>query len=117
MKKINEKEHRPWGYYKILADEKDHKIKQIVVFPGECLSLQKHQKRAEQWFIISGNGIVTLDGLRLNKKGGDSIEIPRGSLHRIENSGTIDLKFIEIQTGEYFGEDDIERFEDDYGRI
>ena len=117
MKNKTKSDLRPWGRFTVLADEKDHKVKQIVVFPGQRLSLQKHQKRSEHWFIVSGNGIVTLDELRLNKKGGDSIEIPRCSVHRIENTGTIDLIFIEIQTGEYFGEDDIERLEDDYGRI
>ena len=116
MKKNTEKDLRPWGYFKVLSDEKDHKVKQIVVSPGQCLSLQKHHKRAEHWFIVNGDGIVTLDGLRLNKKKGESIEIPMGSLHRIENPSNKDLIFIEIQTGEYFGEDDIERFEDSYGR-
>lgn len=116
MKNNKKTDQRPWGYFKVLADEKDHKVKLIVVSPGHCLSLQKHQKRAEHWFILSGNGIVTLDGLRLNKKEGDSVEIPCGSVHRIENRGKLDLRFIEIQTGEYFGEDDIERIEDEYGR-
>ena len=116
MKNSFETGHRPWGYYKVLADEPDHKVKRIVVFPGKRLSLQKHQKRSEHWFLLSGQGIVTLDGERLNKKGGESVNIPCGSLHRIENSGTVDLNFIEVQTGEYFGEDDIERLEDDYGR-
>ena len=116
MKKNAETDHRPWGYYTVLADEPDHKVKRIVVYPGQRLSLQKHQKRAEHWFVVSGEGIVTLDGQRLNKKSGESVEIPRGSVHRIENPGTTDLSFIEIQTGDYFGEDDIERMEDDYGR-
>ena len=116
MHNIAETDHRPWGFYTVLADEADHKVKRIVVHPGQRLSLQKHQKRAEHWFVVSGEGIVTLDGQRLNKKGGESVEIPRGSVHRIENPGTVDLCFIEIQTGDYFGEDDIERMEDDYGR-
>ena len=116
MKNSFEKDHRPWGYYSVLADEQDHKVKRIVVYPKKRLSLQKHQKRSEHWFVLSGQGIVTLDGERLNKKGGESVNIPCGSLHRIENSGTVDLNFIEVQTGEYFGEDDIERLEDDYGR-
>ena len=109
MNKSTEADHRPWGYFKILADELDHKVKRIVVYPGKRLSLQKHQKRSEHWFVVSGQGIVTLDGERLNKKGGDSVNIPRGSSHRIENNGTVDLNFIEVQTGEYFGEEDIER--------
>ena len=116
MKNSAETDHRPWGYYKVLADEPDHKVKRIVVYPGKRLSLQKHQKRSEHWFVVSGQGIVTLDGQRLNKKGGESVNIPCGSVHRMENTGTDDLSFIEVQTGEYFGEDDIERLEDDYGR-
>ena len=116
MKNSAETDHRPWGYYTVLADEPDHKVKRIVVYPGKRLSLQKHQKRSEHWFVVSGQGIVTLDGQRLNKKCGESVNIPCGSSHRIENTGTVDLNFIEVQTGEYFGEDDIERLEDDYGR-
>ncbi len=116
MKKNTEKDKRPWGFFKVIADEKDHKVKEIVVYPGQSISLQKHSKRLEHWFILNGNGIVTLDGVRLNKKEGESIDIPKGSIHRMENSGKIELRFIEIQTGEYFGEDDIERIEDIYGR-
>ena len=116
MKNKAETDQRPWGYYTVLADEADHKVKRIVVYPGQRLSLQKHQQRAEHWFVLSGEGIVTLDGERHNKKGGESVEIPRGSVHRIENQGTADLSFIEVQTGDYFGEDDIERMEDNYGR-
>ena len=68
MKKLAEKDQRPWGYYTVLADEADHKVKRIVVYPGQRLSLQKHQQRAEHWFVLSGKNIVTLDGKRLNKK-------------------------------------------------
>ena len=116
MNNLPENNHRPWGYFTILADEVDHKVKRIVVYPGQRLSLQKHQQRAEHWFVLSGEGMVTLDGEQLNKKDGDSVEIPSGSVHRIENLGTANLSFIEVQTGDYFGEDDIERMDDDYGR-
>ena len=116
MNKNTQTDHRPWGYYTVLADETDHKVKRIVVYPGKRLSLQKHQKRAEHWYVVSGEGIVTLDRQRLNKKCRESVDIPCGSVHRIENTGNVDLSFIEVQTGEYFGEDDIERLEDDYGR-
>ena len=116
MNQNTETDHRPWGFYKVLADEPDYKVKRIVVYPGQRLSLQKHQKRTEHWYVVSGEGIGTLDGQRLNKKGGESVNIPSGSAHRIENPGIVDLSFIEIQTGDYFGEDDIERLEDDYGR-
>ena len=112
-----ETEHRPWGYFEVLSDKPDHKVKRIVLSPGERLSLQRHRQRAEHWYIVSGAGIVTLDGKNLELKAGESIDITRGALHRIGNPGAVNMAFIEIQTGEYFGEDDIERFEDDYGRI
>ena len=79
MNNSTETDYRPWGYYKVLADEPDHKVKRIVVYPGKRLSLQKHQKRSEHWFVVSGQGIVTLEGQRLNKKGGESVNIPCGS--------------------------------------
>ena len=116
MSNKSENEHRPWGYYSVLSEEEDHKVKRIVVYPGKRISLQKHQQRAEHWFIISGDGIVTLDGKQFNKKRGESIEISQGSIHRIENIGETNLRLVEVQTGDYFGEDDIERFEDDFGR-
>ena len=110
-------DHRPWGYYIVLADEPDHKVKRIVVKPGKRLSLQRHQKRAEHWYIIKGNATVTLDEQKLDLTKGQAVDIPRGSVHRIENQGKDDMAFIEIQTGDYFGEDDIERLEDDFGRV
>jgi len=112
-----EKECRPWGYYEVLSDATDHKVKRIVVHPGQRLSLQRHQQRAEHWFVIRGGAIATLDGTDINLGIGQVIDIARGAWHRIRNDGTGDMAFIEIQTGEYFGEDDIERIADDYGRI
>ena len=112
-----ETERRPWGYFEVLSDKPDHKVKRIVLSPGKRLSLQRHRQRAEHWYIVSGEGIVTLDGKNLELKAGEAIDIGRGALHRIGNPGAVNMAFIEIQTGEYFGEDDIERFEDDYGRI
>ena len=111
-----EKDHRPWGYYEVLSDEPDHKVKRIVVYPGKRLSLQCHRHRAEHWYIVSGKGLVALNDKNLELSVGQAIDIPRGALHRIQNPGTVNMTFIEIQTGESFGEDDIERFEDDYGR-
>ena len=116
MKDFIENDIRPWGYFGVIADEKDHKVKKIVVHPGHCLSLQKHQKRKEHWFIVKGRAIVTLDGVLIKKKEGESIDIPKNSVHRVENPGKKDLIFVEIQTGSYFGEDDIERIEDIYKR-
>lgn len=112
-----EKETRPWGYYEVLSDETDHKVKRIVVYPGQRLSLQRHRRRAEHWFVIRGAGIVTLDGSDLDLKTGQAIDITSGAWHRIRNNGTEDTVFIEVQRGDYFGEDDIERLADDYGRI
>ncbi|MDD5007444.1 MAG: phosphomannose isomerase type II C-terminal cupin domain [Syntrophorhabdaceae bacterium] len=110
-------EERPWGYYKVLSDEKDHKVKRIVIYPGRRLSLQRHRLRSEHWFILSGEGIVTLGDAEIPVKAGQSIDVPRHSLHRITNSGQKELAVIEVQSGNDFSEDDIERIEDDYGRI
>lgn len=112
-----ETDRRPWGYYEVLADEPDHKVKRITVYPGQRLSLQRHRRRAEHWFILRGEAVATLGEKELSAKSGDSINIPVGENHRIANGGSVPLIFIEVQTGAYFGEDDIERTEDDYGRI
>lgn len=110
--------HRPWGHYRVLADGEGFKSKEIVVRPGERLSLQRHQHRAEHWYILDGIAEATLNEHKYRLTPGEAIDIPRGGVHRIAN---IDesrlLRFIEIQTGDYFGEDDIERLEDDYQRI
>ncbi|MEI6127020.1 MAG: phosphomannose isomerase type II C-terminal cupin domain [Pseudomonadota bacterium] len=116
VKKNPFEEHRPWGFFIVLSDEPDYKAKKIVVNPGKRLSLQRHKQRSEHWFMLSGKARVTLDTEIKSIAGGHSIDIPRGCLHRIENTGTEDLAYIEIQTGDYFGEDDIERLEDDFGR-
>ena len=107
---------RPWGYYKVLADEIDHKVKRIVVFPSGELSLQRHKRRSEHWHVIKGEALVTLDDKQILVKTGESIDIPCGSKHRVANVSDKEIAFIEIQLGSYFGEDDIERFEDKYGR-
>ena len=86
------------------------------VSPGKRFSLQTHQRRAEHWFLVSGEGRVTLDEELITLKPGEAVDIPTGTMHRMENPGEIELSFIEVQTGDYFGEDDIERFEDDFGR-
>lgn len=112
-----ETDHRPWGYYAVLADETDHKVKRICVYPGKRLSLQRHRRRAEHWYLVSGEGVVTLDALEIPLKAGEAVDIPRTAAHRFCNSGQNDAFFIEVQTGEYFGEDDIERLADDFGRL
>ena len=108
---------RPWGSYEVLADELDHKVKRIVVHPGKRLSLQRHKRRSEHWFIVKGEGLVTINGEDRKLVPGDSVDIAMESVHRMANKTDSDVIFIEVQRGDYFGEDDIERFEDDYGRL
>jgi len=113
----NEKlEYRPWGYYIVLAEESAFKVKKTVVLPGRRLSLQRHRLRSEHWYLVQGSALATIEKNRLELVPGQSLDIPRGSLHRIENTGDDDVIIIEIQTGDYFGEDDIQRLEDDFGR-
>lgn len=108
-------EPRPWGYYEILQESDISKTKIIHIDPGQKLSYQRHEKRHEHWFIISGNPFVTINGQKRIMSPGHSIDIKAGDLHRIESQGSV-VEFIEVQTGTYFGEDDIERIEDEYGR-
>jgi mannose-6-phosphate isomerase-like protein (cupin superfamily) len=108
--------HRPWGFFEVLYDGREAKVKRILVRPGGRLSLQRHQRRAEHWFVVQGEGAVTLDDREILVKAGAALDIPRGALHRIQNTGSGDLVYVEVQTGDYFGEDDIERLADDYGR-
>lgn len=116
MEKARREDRRPWGYYEVLTNDADHKVKRILVKPGKRLSLQRHRRRSEHWHVIYGEGVVTLDGSEIIVKAGGSIDIPLGAVHRMENRGTKDMAFVEVQRGDYFGEDDIERLEDDYGR-
>jgi len=107
---------RPWGRYEVLQESDHHKVKCIYVSPGCRLSYQRHQKRAEHWFIVSGVATVVLEGKTFTRNAGETVDIEIGELHRIGNAGSDELVFIEVQTGTYFGEDDIERVEDDYSR-
>lgn len=113
---MEEKNLRPWGYYQILSDTADHKVKRILVVPGGTLSLQRHTRRAEHWYAVSGSGAAAIDGKVHPLSTGGAVDIPKGAAHRLENTGREDLVIIEVQTGTYFGEDDIERLEDKYGR-
>jgi len=112
-----ETEQRPWGQYKVLVDTPTYKVKEILVKPEHRLSYQMHYKRSEHWFVVSGEATVTLDDKDIIVKKGEYIDISVESKHRVANQENEDLIFIEIQTGEYFGEDDIVRIEDDYNRI
>src|SRR6185503_14139638 len=95
---------------------RNFKVKRIEVLPGKRLSYQKHSQRAEHWFVIEGTAKVTLDNRDVLVAAGEAIDIPVGSAHRVENPGQEDLIFIEVQRGNYLGEDDIVRLEDDFGR-
>ena len=112
-----DKDSRPWGEYYVIHDEKKYKIKRIEVNPSSRLSYQYHNGRAETWIIINGKAKVLIDGFSKEVKSGDTVLIPRKSKHRIENISNETLIFNEIQTGEYFDEDDIVRIDDDYNRI
>ena len=115
---LNKREDkRPWGNYEVLSDTPNYKVKKIEVFPKGELSLQRHKRRSEHWQIVSGEAVVTLGNEKIHLNAGESIDIPLGAKHRIANTSNQNMIFIEVQRGDYFGEDDIERFEDKYGRI
>jgi len=111
-----ERGERPWGTYTVLEENKSYKIKRIEVNPGERLSLQKHHHRSEHWIIVSGTAKVTCGEREFTVNVNESTFIPIGVNHRLENPGVIPLVIIEVQSGEYLGEDDIVRFQDDYQR-
>ena len=110
-------EARPWGSYTVLDEGEGYKVKRIEVLPGKRLSYQKHAHRAEHWMIVNGTAKVTLDGHDIARAVGDTVDIPIGAAHRIENTGPERLVFIEVQRGTYLGEDDIVRLQDDFGRV
>jgi mannose-6-phosphate isomerase len=107
---------RPWGTYTVLEENKSYKIKRIEVNPGQRLSLQMHHHRSEHWIVVSGSAKVTCGDQEQVINVNESTFIPIGARHRLENPGMIPLIIIEVQSGEYLGEDDIIRFQDDYLR-
>ncbi len=109
--------HRPWGTYTILDESNGYKVKRIVVKPGKRLSLQKHHHRSEHWVVVSGTALVTNGTKEYSVNANESTYIPMGEIHRLENVGKIPLVMIEAQVGEYVGEDDIVRIEDDFKRM
>ncbi len=111
-----EYDKRPWGSYTVLDNRSNHKVKRLEVLPGHRLSYQRHAQRAEHWFIVGGIADVTIDGAVIRLETGAAVDVPLGAAHRIANPGSELLVFIEVQHGAYFGEDDIERLEDDFGR-
>ena len=111
------KHNRPWGYYKNLLEESYTKVKKIVIKPGQSPSYQYHFKRSEVWVIVQGSAEIKIDDVKKIYKKNDVINIPIKSKHQVLNIADEDLIFIEVQMGTYFGEDDIVRLEDKYGRI
>jgi len=111
-------DQRPWGSFTILDEGENYKVKRIEVLPGKRLSYQRHFRRGEHWFVVSGTAKVTLNGVQLLINKGEALDIAVQDAHRVENPDVSELLvFIETQTGEYFGEDDIVRLEDDFGRV
>ena len=108
--------YRPWGFYESLIQGNRFQVKRIVVKPGAQLSLQKHFHRAEHWVVVGGTGVVTRNDEQITLRENESIYLPLGCVHRLENPGRIPLNLIEVQSGSYLGEDDIVRLEDTYGR-
>ena len=110
-------DERPWGSFTVLDEAANYKVKRIEVLPEKRLSYQRHSRRAEHWFVVCGTAKVTLNGREFLVKKGEAIDIPVETAHRVENPDASEtLVFIETQTGDYFGEDDIVRLEDDFGR-
>jgi mannose-6-phosphate isomerase-like protein (cupin superfamily) len=108
---------KPWGRYSVIDGGSGYQVKVIIVDPGQELSLQLHRCRNEQWIVVSGIGRANLDGVEAEFRVGDQRVIPIGMKHRLGNPGVAPFKIIEVQFGDYLGEDDIERFEDRYGRV
>jgi len=109
-------DERPWGNFRVLDEGANYKVKRIEVLPQKRLSYQKHQRRSEHWMVVAGSAKVTLDGREITIGIGETVDVPIGAAHRIENVGIEKLIFIEIQRGTYLEEDDIQRMQDDFGR-
>ena len=110
-------EKRPWGRYEILFKASNVQVKRIEVASGLRFSLQKHARRAEKWIVLSGSGVATLEGREVPVSRGVFVDVPLGAVHRMHNTGKEPLVFIEVQLGDYFGEDDIVRLADDFSRV
>lgn len=113
----NYKEERPWGTFENLLDTEYCKVKQIIIKPGQAPSYQYHFKREEVWVVVQGEGELNLDSVKTQVTKGQIIHVPVEAKHQIKNNSDKDLIFIEVQMGNYFGEDDIVRLEDNYGRV
>jgi mannose-1-phosphate guanylyltransferase/mannose-6-phosphate isomerase len=109
-------EQRPWGSFRVLHEGPGFKVKEIVVAPGGRLSLQSHEHRAEHWVVVTGSARVTVGDEIVTLQPNQSVHVPLGARHRMENPGAVPMRLIEVQCGAYLGEDDIIRYEDVYGR-
>jgi mannose-6-phosphate isomerase-like protein (cupin superfamily) len=116
LERALEYDRRPWGQYAILDEGPGYKVKRIEVLPGRRMSYQKHTRRHEHWIVVQGRAQVTLDGHEHLVHTGEAVDVPVGAAHRIANPDDILLVLIEVQRGDYLGEDDIIRLQDDYGR-
>ena len=114
---LHEEYFRPWGSYICLDAGSNFQVKRLIVNPGGVLSLQKHFKRSEHWTVVSGKATITLDQKEFDLGVNESVYIPLQAIHRIANKTNSVVEIIEVQCGGYLGEDDIVRFEDNYGRI
>ncbi|HEY0004343.1 MAG TPA: phosphomannose isomerase type II C-terminal cupin domain [Pyrinomonadaceae bacterium] len=114
---MRERDERPWGLYEVLEEAEGYKVKRLEVKPGARLSLQRHSRRGEHWVVVSGIADVTCGDREFQLKEGEHLHIPPETNHRLGNSSTLPLALIEVQLGDYLGEDDIVRLEDDYQRI
>jgi mannose-6-phosphate isomerase len=110
-------DRRPWGTFTVLDEGEGYKVKRIEVLAGKRLSYQRHARRAEHWVVVAGSALVTLDGRDVTLSAGEAVDIAVGSAHRVANPGDETLVFIEVQRGDYLGEDDITRLEDDFNRV
>lgn len=111
------KDHRPWGWFESLVLSDGFQVKRIYVKPGAALSLQSHKHRSEHWVVVDGIAQVTISEETKLVKSGESVFVPLGAVHRMENPGKVPMILIEVQIGIYLGEDDIVRYEDKYSRL
>lgn len=114
---VGEKGTRPWGEWQVLDLQSHVVVKKLLVYPGGRISLQRHLHRTERWIVTEGVATVRCDNNIMHLNVGESIMIPCGSMHRLSNQGTAPVALIEVQIGNYLSEEDIERFNDDYGRV
>ena len=112
-----ERTERPWGWYETVSEVAGNKVKRIRVHPGQQLSLQKHQQRAEHWVVVLGTARITLDERQFDLQTGQACDIAVGQVHRLSNLTAEPVEIVEVQFGDYLGEDDIVRLEDNYGRV